>query len=339
MKLIQRFLKFPVPLYFYFLSTVILVVSTAGIVYKYYTKNPVVNENVNGSPPPQRVVMLRSNYYKLIKPIILSDLAFEAYSLAPVKQKVNAALDNYKRLGLINSASLVLKELETGDWFGINANEKYNPGSLVKVAVMITYLKDSESQKGLLDKKIFFKPEKKGIPHQTYEVNPLVRGNAYTIRELLKRMATDSDNNSTALLNDNINLQLFKQIYSDLDQEVPNVSDINYQTNVVDYSKFMTVLFDGSYLNRENSEMALEWLSESSFQEGITRFLPGNILVAHKFGEFGLHAEKQWHETAIIYVANRPYLLTIMTKGNEIEKLREVISDVSKQIFDLMKTN
>jgi len=338
MRTINRILRFPIPFYLNFITTTFLVLLAGGLVYNHFARNPEVKEVATSVEPAQKVITLRSHYYKFIQPIILSDLALEAYSLAPIKQKVQATLDNYKKLGSINSASFVLKELETGNWFGINGYENYNPGSLVKVAVMISYLKDSELRPGLLDATIFYDPNLKGIPHQTYEVNPLQPGKAYSVRELLKRMAMDSDNNSTALLNMNINLELFKRIYSDLDQIVPNVHDLNYQTNVLDYSKFMTILFDGSYLNRENSELALQWLSQSSFKDGITKFLPQDLLVAHKFGEFGLKAEKQWHETAIIYAAGRPYLITIMTKGYEIEKLRQVISDVSKQVYDSMQT-
>jgi beta-lactamase class A len=56
----------------------------------------------------------------------------------------------------------------------------------------------------------------------------------------------------------------------------------------------------------------------------------------HKFGEAGDANEKQLHESAIIYLDNNPYLLTIMTKGNDMKKLPDVINQISALIYQNM---
>ena len=50
------------------------------------------------------------------------------------------------------------------------------------------------------------------------------------------------------------------------------------------YSKVFFALLNATYLNKENSEKALELLSNTDFTQGIVAGVPNNIKVAHKFG-------------------------------------------------------
>jgi beta-lactamase class A len=84
-------------------------------------------------------------------------------------------------------------------------------------------------------------------------------------------------------------------------------------------------------------------LSESDFSLGIKRLLPPELTVAHKFGESGKPGRQELHETAIVYLDNSPYLITIMTKGSDSKMLSEVLAQISKLVYDNMlsksKTN
>lgn len=285
----------------------------------------------------ENMKILRNNNYKFTHPILLVDLPEESERYNALKSQLNSLISQQQQQGMISSASVFFKEFSQGGWFEINGNSPYNPGSLVKMAIMITYFKESEEKPGLLEKKLFFDPKNfKVIPHQTYEKNSIVPGNFYTVRELLMRMIIDSDNYSTGLLNMNVNLEMFKKLYADLDQPIPDVHDLKYETNAIDYSKFLRILFNGSYLKKVNSDLCLEWLSKSSFDDGMTKYLPKDILVCRKFGEFGLKAEKQWHESGIVYFNDKPYLLTIMTKGFDTVKMKETISEISRLVFTSM---
>jgi len=42
---------------------------------------------------------------------------------------------------------------------------------------------------------------------------------------------------------------------------------------------------------------------------------------------------KQLHDCGIIYHPSKPYILCIMTKGEEIEELASVIADISRLVF------
>lgn len=50
---------------------------------------------------------------------------------------------------------IYVRNLNNGPWFGINENEKYSPASMMKVPILITFLKWIEQDSSVLDKKIF----------------------------------------------------------------------------------------------------------------------------------------------------------------------------------------
>jgi beta-lactamase class A len=97
----------------------------------------------------------------------------------------------------------------------------------------------------------------------------------------------------------------------------------------------MRILYNASYLEPELSERALTILTEAEFSEGVAKKLPSSVPVAHKFGERLLDNEiKQLHDCGIVYFPQNPYVLCVMTKGQDWEKLAQTIQDVSKMVYD-----
>jgi hypothetical protein len=63
------------------------------------------------------------------------------------------------------------------------------------------------------------------------------------------------------------------------------------------------------------------------YNDGLKAGIPANIELAHKFGERGIigmngREQKQLHDCGIIYYPKHPYILCIMTRGYERDKLR-----------------
>jgi beta-lactamase class A len=101
------------------------------------------------------------------------------------------------------------------------------------------------------------------------------------------------------------------------------------------YSSFFRLLYNSTYLNREMSEKGLEILSTTHFASGIPAGLPKGMMVAHKFGERGLANSqlKQLHDCGIVYFSKSPYLLCVMTRGDDFKKLSDIIKDVSSIVY------
>lgn len=278
--------------------------------------------------------VVRAHDGRLVNKLLISEADVEPARFSLLKGSVNQLLESFKSQQVIASASVYFLDLKTGDWFSINPSEGYKMGSLLKLPVSMTFLKKSEADPRLMDHLVFCDASAASVPQQTFEIEPLQPGKTYPTSELLKRVLKYSDNVSTNLMNRNLDLAMLDKLYSDLDQSTPDMLDKSYVSNVVDFSRFFNVLYNGTWLNERNSELVLGWLSESSFKEGLVKQIPENVVVARKFGEFGTPQEKQWHESGVVYAENGHYLITVMTRGNDAEKLRYAISEISKLVYE-----
>jgi hypothetical protein len=137
-------------------------------------------------------------------------------------------------------------------------------------------------------------------------------------------------------LSKNLESDPFRKIFTDLEIPPDEINDVNYQINTKEYSKFLMVLYNATYLHRNASEEALELLAKSKFNGGISRLLPSGTIVAHKFGECGRDDDMTFSESAIIYLKNNPYLLTIMTKGSLLQDQTDLVSELSGEVFRFM---
>ena len=112
------------------------------------------------------------------------------------------------------------------------------------------------------------------------------------------------------------------------------IEDTNATISVKQYSIFFRILFNSSFLSRTNSEYALSLLSKTEFGAGLRSGVPENILIAHKFGERttqdGLN---QLHDCGIVYYPDHPYLLCVMSRGENLHNLIDSIKKTSEFVY------
>jgi beta-lactamase class A len=290
---------------------------------------------------------LSKNYYcsvnikrlqdqKYIKPILIVDEDCESEDLVSIKQKVTDIITREKNNGNLTSASFYMKEYSNNDWTEVNDGEFYEPGSLFKVPILMVALKINEEHPGFLNKTVKYDTPMDINKNVHFPSKSIKFGNSYTVRQLIDYMIRYSDNQATYLLEKNINPDYLRKMFKDLNLEVPNVSADHYYFNVKNYSIFMRAIYNAGYLSIEDSEYAAELLTKTEFKEGILKGLPKNIVVAHKFGESGTDKENQLHESGIVYLDSKPYMLTIMTKGKAMNNLANVIAQISSAVYSEM---
>ena len=84
-------------------------------------------------------------------------------------------------------------------------------------------------------------------------------------------------------------------------------------------------------------------MTQTDFTKGIRTGVPDNILIAQKFGEFttksafGVILKRELHNCGIIYYPEHSYIMCVMTKGKDFNQLENVISSISKIVFDYTK--
>lgn len=283
--------------------------------------------------------------YKFINPLLECDAA--SFSTDIELDRLKSQLQTYI-LHQVNDqkttfVSVYYRDLNDGPWFGINTAELFSPSSLIKVPLMMAYLKESESNPGILDKIL--------LNTQTYDptsvnVQPevtLVPNQKYTVRELISRMIIYSDNLAYNLLNNNMDAQKVIKVYSDLGVDISRGNsdpDGNIIT-VKSYASFYRILFNASYLDQDISELALNLLSQTKFTQGLVAGVPQNIVVTHKFGErrYLDTGQKQLHDCGIVYLPASPYLICVMTRGQNFNDLIGIIRDISGITYKYITTH
>jgi beta-lactamase class A len=280
-----------------------------------------------------KINFTRDQHYKYTKPLIGFEMDKPSRTLLPIKESMQKVVSAYQEAGSLYDASIFLRDLETGEWTIVNEDEKYHPGSLIKVPMLMYYLKKAETDPTVLEKQLMLQSDPNQLPNQTYKAQQIVPGIKYSVRELLKYMVAYSDNNATFLLNNNCSIPDFKKVFSTHGIAEPNVFDTNYVMNVKEYSVFMRSLYNATFLSPQYSDYALSLLSESSFTQGMSNKIPKDVVVARKFGEAFRSNKRELHESGIIYCNKRPYILIVMTKGANQTNQVSFISAISETIF------
>lgn len=229
--------------------------------------------------------------------------------------------------------SIYYRDLNNGPTIGINEKETFAPASLLKVPVMMAYLKEAESKPDILNVSVplIVNPDDR---IQTFPPNRnLEAGKPYTMLQLIEQMIEYSDNEALNTLTQYIDPGQIDKVHKDLGLTVPNRNLSENFITVKEYASLFRVMYNATYLNREMSEQALKVLSQSVFEEGISKPIPSDISIAHKFGIRKETDINQLHDCGIIYLPNTPYLLCVMTKGESFDSLGEVIAEASSIVY------
>jgi beta-lactamase class A len=287
----------------------------------------------NAGDCPSSLRLIRESSTHLTKTLLLADVETESSKYSSLKGEIISLVNSFQQKGAIQNVSVYLRDMSDASWMSIGGDQLYMPGSLMKVPIMIYFLKQEEDHPGTLKKLLYFEKPNHHFPTQEYPGDSILPGRNYSIAELLRYMIVESDNNATNVLSKNLQADDFRKIFLDLNIPPDEINDVNYVITSKDYSKFFRILYNTSYLGDNMSEYALELLSKSRFGEGITRKLPSTVTVARKFGERGIDNTMDFSESAIIYKGKTPYLLTVMTKGTQVKEQSELVSEISEEVF------
>lgn len=135
------------------------------------------------------------------------------------------------------------------------------------------------------------------------------------------------------------------------------------------YATLFRALYNGNYLSWNLSERAMQLLSLTRWNDGLVAGLHEGVsddsdtgasttadalgtntisdpdatdstAVAHKFGEYtsqltdGTVVSRELHDCGVVYFPGKPYLLCIMTKGNDFRAQAGVISTISRLTYN-----
>ena len=264
--------------------------------------------------------------------------------LKPFRYKVNALIEEKLKKDEVTAISFYFRDLVNGNRFGIGENDKFSPKSFLKLPLMMAYFKWAETNPLVLRKTLTYK----GTENQAEQkyIKPLAElqpGNHYTVNDLIFRMIAYDDTAAYSLLFANLPQGRLDKIFKDLNVEYDPHSDKEEDSlSLSAFAGLYRVLYNASYLNEEMSEKALRYLSKSAFRDGMASGIPQNVEIAGKHGERTISVnaggeEKevyQLHEFGIIYHPNRPFLIGIMARGDDFNKLMKAIRDITRLVYE-----
>ncbi|NMB57455.1 serine hydrolase [Candidatus Beckwithbacteria bacterium] len=296
-------------------------------------------------PNPNAQTPLRSNSgYQLTHPLLACDSSFDAdaESLKPLKKDVEDIVAQAKNNEKIFDISVYFRYLNNGEDFNINPEGKFFPASLKKLPLMMQYYRESETDPTILTTKRPFYSQIDNNAQTTIipKASP-INGQEYTAEQLIEYMIKYSDNNSFNVLYPALGENKFDKIYKDMQLHYPNsfTAREDYVTTY-DVSLFFRALYNSTYLEPENSEKALKLLTETDYKQGLVRYLPQDLPVAHKFGIGVINDENnnpvgELHDCGIIYKQNNPYFLCVMTKSEskDLSQVENTIAEISRYIY------
>ena len=278
----------------------------------------------------------REGGYTFINPLLECNPApgsIRFWEYRRVQQEIENYLGDAVRRKQLMLGSVYFRDLNSGPSFGVNSREQFSPASMLKVPLMIACLKMAESRPAYLKKRLIYQGTDFNKAKTFQGAAAIEPGKGYTVEELIRMMMVHSDNNAMKLLFDDLDAGFRRKVYKEL-----GILDMTRTgEHIMSVEKFAfcyRILFNASYLSRDISEQALRYLSHRDFSLGIIRGVAPGIAVAQKYGE-RLHANdvKELHDCGIVYYPNMPYLLCVMTRGEDYTALADAVRDISSIVF------
>lgn len=309
-------------------TVILMAIFAAGLV------TGISFENIKFVPQMERRLQ---GGYQFINPLLECDSNADNNNVQTtvLAKQLNSIITKEKETGNISGVAVYYRDLSNGPWFGINEDEQFTPASMLKVAAIMGVYKLAEGDRSLLNKKVTYITADDSYTQLIAPGQRLELGKTYTVEDLIMRTLVYSDNEAIDLLEKVPGINDWNFVLGDLG--IPfKIDGQNFTISVKDYSSFFRILYNASYLDRNDSEQMLKIMSKADFEDGLVAGIPNDITVSHKFGEREIKDINldELHDCGIVYKPVSPYLLCVMTKGEDLSDEAKVIGEISKAVYD-----
>ncbi len=313
------FIKYKKYLKFTYIAILILLVTNVITVI---LLNKTEEQFIAGFQNPYPLIDISRNFVKQENFIV---------NIQPLRETLYELVDR-KQPNLIG---IYLEFLNTGANISINQNSRFWPASLSKVPAAMVALKKVQLGEWKLDNELVLFEEDKDSRFGNLYKMPV--GTRFTIEELIKEMIINSDNTAFKMFVRNLPGEAFDEMIETLGLE--DLYNTEYDISAKEYSRIFRALYNSSFLNREYSQLLLTWLSESDFNRFLQSGVSDEVIFSHKIGE--QEEQLTYLDSGIVYLPNRPYLITVLLKVNETQDkelardiAEEIMSSISKESYD-----
>lgn len=226
---------------------------------------------------------------------------------------------------------IVIKNFKSGESYKTNEHQSFEAGSLYKLWVAATVFgkikEEVIKEDDVLTEDISVLNEIFDIASESAE---LKKGAiSLTVSSALNQMITISHNYAALLLIKNIKRSNILKLLEKYEFKESVLGDPS-KTTPSDIALFLEKLYQGNIVDMDSSQKIVELLKKQKLNDGLTKYLPEGIQVAHKTGEIGFFK----HDAGIVYSSNGDYIIVTLSQSDYPPGAQERIAILSKAVFD-----
>jgi beta-lactamase class A len=290
-----------------------------------FTSLMVVISQLINPAPREFISPVPANYVVPPPPRIFPDRN------AQLKKVVEKALE-----GTTGKYAIVIKNFKNKLYFSQNEEEVMHAASLYKSWLATAVYEDIRD--GKLDENQVITESVPGI-NAYFSIAPedqeLSSGViSMTVKQLVEQTITISHNYTALILLKNIGgYDRVEKVLREFGLQNSSFKT-QPQTTAKDVSLFLEQLYNHRVGDELISEKLIEVMSRNKLNEGLPKYLPTGIKVAHKTGE--IYGFK--HDAGLVYTPNGDYLIVVMSESNSPFGAEERIAQVSRAVYDYFQT-
>jgi len=221
------------------------------------------------------------------------------------------------------------------------AEMEFPAASLVKLPIFVVALGAVKNNKIGFDDVVVIR--KKDITNGSGIIKGMKLPAKITFMKLLELMISRSDNTATNKVIDILGFDYINEQFKkmglkstvlrrkmmDFDSRAKGIE--NY-TTTSDLACILEKIYRQEFLGRQLSQIALSFLKEQRVNDRLPRYLPQNIVVAHKTGlENGIV-----HDAGIVFTPKGNYIICVLTRKLEnYSEAKKFIADISLLTYNL----
>jgi beta-lactamase class A len=232
--------------------------------------------------------------------------------------------------------SVYYEQFNSGANIVVNRDLRLFPASLSKLALALIVANKVES--GILKWDTELSHTDADLSSGSGELYKTIGNKPTSVEKLVTELLTNSDNTAQNILRRNVTIEDYVSLQTETGLE--DLYDMRGYVSAKEYSRILRLLYTSSFLERENSQKLLEMLANAKFKNYLSQSIPDNIKFAHKYGENT--AEFIFADSGIVYVPGRPYMITVILKGEDASQKSydwavALMKEISEKAYEIGK--
>lgn len=275
----------------------------------------------------QSAVTLQERYPLLSKRILADNPNDILINFVPLRKQLATEFDK-----ITGQKSFYFEYLPDGTSIRNGSDNQLIAASLIKVPLCMNLYKAAELGRIQLDQEVSVTSGE--LDNAYGDLYQRGAGTTLTLRQAAQLALEQSDNTATHVIFDHISGLL------NADEESLARLDVDQNTqagqaiiNAKSYASVLKSLYFSSYLQKQDSQELLSYLTKSMATNRLAKHLPNSVPVAHKIGVYNA----TWAESdcGIVYAPKRPYVICVMVELPETQA-DAFIAGISKEVYDFV---